>query len=70
MAARADSSESWYEGGRFGPVDHLVVLAPSPEGYAQLSRLISQAQLRGEKIGRCYRWEDLAEAATKGNWWR
>ncbi len=49
-----------------GPVDHLVVLAPSPQGYAQLSRLISQAQLRGEKDRPVYRWDDLAEAAIKG----
>ena len=46
--------------------EHLVVLAPSPEGYAQLSRLVSLAQLRGEKNRPLYRWEDLAEAATRG----
>lgn len=50
-----------------GPVDHLVVLAPSPDGYAQLSKLISQAQMRGEKDRPVYRWEDLAVAAKKGD---
>ncbi len=46
--------------------EHLVVLAPSPEGYARLSRLVSLAQLRGEKDRPVYRWEDLANAAAKG----
>ncbi len=49
-----------------GLVDHLVLLAPSPDGYAELSKLISRAQFRGEKDRPIYRWEDLAEAATKG----
>ncbi len=49
-----------------GEFEHLVVLAPSPEGYAQLSRLVSRAQLRGEKGRPLYRWENLAEAATRG----
>ena len=47
--------------------EHLVVLAPSPEGYAQLSRLVSLAQMRGEKNRPLYRWEDLAEAAVRGD---
>ena len=46
--------------------EHLVVLAPSPEGYVQLSRLVSLAQMRGEKNRPLYRWEDLAEVATRG----
>lgn len=50
-----------------GPVDHLVVLAPSPKGYAQLSHLISQGQMRGEKGRPLYRWEDLAEASRQGD---
>ena len=50
-----------------GPMDHLVVLAPSPDGYAQLSKLISQAQLRGEKNRPIYQWDDLALAASKGD---
>ena len=50
-----------------GPMDHLVVLAPSPQGYAQLSKLISRAQMRGEKDRSVYRWEDLTTAATKGD---
>ena len=47
--------------------EHLVVLSPSPEGYAQLSRLVSRGQLRGEKNHPLYRWEDLAESATRGD---
>ena len=49
-----------------GETEHLVVLAPSPEGYARLSRLVSLAQLRGEKGRPLYRWDDLAEAAARG----
>ena len=47
-------------------VEHLVVLAPSPEGYAQLSGLVSRSQLRGEKNRPLYRREDVAEAAVRG----
>ena len=51
-----------------GPAEteHLVVLASSPEGYALLSRLVSLAQMRGEKNRPLYRWEDLAEAVGRG----
>ena len=49
-----------------GDAEHLVVLAPSPEGYARLSRLVSTAQLRGEKGRPLYRWDDLGEAAAGG----
>jgi error-prone DNA polymerase len=44
--------------------DHLVLLAGSPGAYTVLSRLVSRAQLRGEKDRAVYTWEDLAEAAT------
>jgi len=46
--------------------DHLVLLSPSPAGYAQLSRLITSAQFRGEKDRPSYRWDDVAAAATTG----
>lgn len=49
-----------------GPRDHLVLLAPSPAGYASLSKLITSAQFRGEKDRPSYRWEDLAGAAAEG----
>jgi len=44
--------------------DHLVLLAGSPAGYRDLSRLITRAQLRGEKDHPIYAWEDLAEIAV------
>ena len=44
--------------------DHLVLLAGSPDGYRTLSRLVTQAQLRGEKDHPVYTWDDLAVAAT------
>ncbi len=50
-----------------GPRDHLVLLAPSPDGYAQLSRLVTTAQLRGEKDRPSYRFEDVAQAASGGD---
>ncbi|MGH3715641.1 MAG: error-prone DNA polymerase [Micromonosporaceae bacterium] len=47
---------------------HLLVLARSPEGYARLSRAISEAQLAGEQKGKpAYRLERLAELAD-GHW--
>jgi error-prone DNA polymerase len=45
---------------------HLVLLAPSPKGYTVLSRLVTKAQLRGEKGAPIYEWEELAEAARAG----
>ncbi len=50
-----------------GPRNHLVLLASSPDGYARLSRLVTSAQLRGEKDRPSYRLEDVAEAATGGD---
>ncbi|HUF95905.1 MAG TPA: error-prone DNA polymerase [Acidimicrobiia bacterium] len=44
--------------------DHLVLLAGSPSGYRSLSRLVTKAQLRGEKDHPIYAWKDLAEAAA------
>ena len=46
--------------------EHLVLLAPSAEGYAALSRLVTRAQFRGEKDRPVYGWEDVAEAASTG----
>jgi error-prone DNA polymerase len=42
---------------------HLLVLARGPEGYARLSRVISEAHLRGEEKGRPV--YDLLEAADQ-----
>jgi error-prone DNA polymerase len=44
--------------------DHLVLLAGSPSGYRSLSRLVTKAQLRGEKDHPIYAWKDLVEAAA------
>ena len=48
------------------PTDHLVLLAPDPAGYAAISRLVSQAQFRGEKDRPVYDYGDLATAAQVG----
>ncbi len=49
------------------PTDHLVLLAPSSQGYAALSALVTRAQLRGEKDRPVYTWADLADAARTGD---
>ncbi len=46
--------------------DHLVLLAPSAEGYAALSRLVTRAQFRGEKDRPVFTWSDLDDAARTG----
>ncbi|HEX6074428.1 MAG TPA: error-prone DNA polymerase [Micromonosporaceae bacterium] len=47
---------------------HLLVLARDPDGYARLSRAISEGQLAGGEKGRpSYRMERLAELAS-GHW--
>src|SRR3990172_2192751 len=46
--------------------DHLLLLAPSPQGYAALSRLVSRAQFRGKKDAPRYTWSDLEAAAEQG----
>jgi error-prone DNA polymerase len=46
--------------------EHLVLLAPSAQGYAAISRLVTLAQFRGEKDRPVYDWEDLAGAASAG----
>jgi error-prone DNA polymerase len=47
--------------------DHLVLLAGSPSGYRDLSRLITRAQLRGEKDHPIYVWEDLVEVSSNND---
>ncbi|NNC41085.1 MAG: error-prone DNA polymerase [Acidimicrobiia bacterium] len=47
--------------------DHLILLAPSPEGYAAISKLVSRAQLRGRKDRPLYSWEDLDQASSQGD---
>ena len=49
------------------PGSHLVVLADGPDGYAHLSRVISEAQLRGEKGAPRLTLDQLA-AAHRGRW--
>ncbi|MDJ0959454.1 MAG: error-prone DNA polymerase [Acidimicrobiia bacterium] len=49
------------------PTDHLVVLAPNPDGYAALSRFVTRGQFRGEKDRPVYDYAELAEAARHGN---
>ncbi|MCH8982712.1 MAG: error-prone DNA polymerase [Acidobacteria bacterium] len=44
--------------------DHLVLLSGSPDGYRELSHLITKAQMRGEKDHPIYNWGDLATAAA------
>ena len=48
-------------------LDHLVLLAPSPQGYAAISHFITQAQFRGRKDRPEYSYEDLTEAAGLGD---
>ena len=48
------------------PTDHLVLLAPNPEGYGAVSRLVTRAQSRGEKNRPVYAYDDLADVARAG----
>ena len=48
------------------PTDHLVLLAPSPTGYAAISRFVTRGQYRGEKDRPSYSYDDLAEASRSG----
>jgi len=48
---------------------HLLVLARGAEGYRRLSAAIGRAQLAGKEKGRpVYVLDDLAEAASEGDW--
>jgi error-prone DNA polymerase len=44
--------------------DHLVLLAGSPRAHATLSRMVTNAQFRGEKDRARYTWSDLETAAA------
>jgi error-prone DNA polymerase len=44
--------------------DHLVLLAGSPDGYRTLSKMVTRAQMRGEKDLPIYTWDDLADTAV------
>jgi len=46
--------------------DHLVLLAPSPRGYAALGRFLTRGQLRGRKDAPRFGYDDLATAAREG----
>ena len=46
--------------------DHLVLLAPSPEGYAAISRFVTRGQYRGKKDRPDYSYDEMAEAARQG----
>jgi error-prone DNA polymerase len=47
---------------------HLVVLADGSEGYAGLARVISEAQLRGEKNAPRLTVDHLADASGRDRW--
>ena len=47
--------------------DHLVLLAPDPQGYAAISRFATRGQFRGEKDRPAYDYAELAEASRDGN---
>ena len=46
--------------------DHLVLLAPDPEGYAALSRFVTRGQFRGQKDRPRYDYVDLDTASRDG----
>ena len=46
--------------------DHLVLLAPSPRGYGEISQFIMRGQYRGEKDRPVYDYDELDEAARRG----
>ncbi|MGH3822472.1 MAG: error-prone DNA polymerase [Pseudonocardiaceae bacterium] len=48
--------------------EHLLVLARDPEGYRRLSRVISDAQIRGREKGRPVYDLDAVAAAAGGHW--
>jgi error-prone DNA polymerase len=48
-------------------LDHLVLLAPSPAGYAAISRFVTQGQYRGKKDRPEYSYDDLERASREGD---
>ncbi len=47
--------------------DHVVLLAPDPDGYAAISRFVTLGQRRGVKDAPVYDYHDLAEASRDGD---
>lgn len=47
-------------------LDHLVLLAPDPVGYAAISRFVTRGQFRGKKDAPVYSYADLDEASRTG----
>ena len=47
--------------------DHLVLLAPDPEGYAAISRFVTKGQYRGKKDHPVYSYGELEVASRDGN---
>ena len=47
--------------------DHVVLLAPNPEGYAAIAHLVTKGQYRGKKDQPLYSYRDLEEASRHGN---
>ena len=47
--------------------DHVVLLAPDPDGYAAIARLVTKGQFRGRKDQPEYTYRDLEEASRHGN---
>ena len=46
--------------------DHVILLAPDPEGYAAISRFVTKGQFRGKKDQPVYDYRDLDEASRHG----
>jgi len=47
--------------------DHLVLLAPDPAGYAEISHFVTKGQYRGAKDLPAYSYDELGTAAGHGN---
>lgn len=47
--------------------DHVVLLAPDPDGYAAISRFVTRGQFRGRKDAPRYSYRDLGEASRDGS---
>ena len=51
----------------FPVTDHLVLLAPDPQGYTAISRFVTEGQYRGEKDLPVYDYDELARASRDGD---
>jgi error-prone DNA polymerase len=49
------------------PTDHLVLLAPDPNGYAAIGQFVTKGQYRGKKDEPRYSYQDLQDAIRAGN---